>query len=449
MARLAGTLQAVLGRLPVLPVIVEVEPDAEAPVAQRLDHWSLPVLSESHFKRFGTFATYAPLNKAFALLDVEGVRSVHYDYPVHIWPFGDRLVQLREATGQLRQNAFWAFPTRQQRLIGARKARKQGRVEGWFGTEDVFTRLGADVAHARGNDGSTRLVCVIDTGIQRRHPAFRGTRLTARSAATGLPPLVDSSGHGTWCAASIGAKPIVSPNGIPTRGLTTAALLAIRALYTPMGMGKNSDILTAIQMAIDAGADVISMSLGSDLPDGYKLAEDLTVRALDEAIEQGIKVVVAAGNSGQHGEQTIGTPAVGPDVLTVGAVSMLDNGQRSFYSSYGPTPDGRPGIDVAAPGGGRATAEAEPSEYILAPSSGLMDALFNGFDGFAPSMGTSMATPFVAAIVALWDEYWEEQTGDRFTQADLHALAAKAGPVQLNPETGHGEIHYSWIDAAV
>ena len=108
-----------------------------------------------------------------------------------------------------------------------------------------------------------------------------------------------------------------------------------------------------------------------------------TSQAIQRAVNAGIVVAVAAGNAGP-GTCTVGTPGAAPAALTVGA--MTDLGPGGFYlasfSSRGPTADGRIKPDVVAPG------------------VSVTSAAANTTSGYSIYSGTSMATPFVAGVVA-------------------------------------------------
>jgi serine protease AprX len=111
---------------------------------------------------------------------------------------------------------------------------------------------------------------------------------------------------------------------------------------------------------------------------------DSTSLAVNNAYNSGIVVCVAAGNSGPA-KYTIGSPGAADKALTVAA--MADAGEMgynlAYFSSRGPTADGRTKPDIAAPGYNITAAEA------------------NSTNGYIQHSGTSMATPFTAGTVAL------------------------------------------------
>ncbi|NOX19099.1 MAG: S8 family serine peptidase [Chlorobi bacterium] len=151
----------------------------------------------------------------------------------------------------------------------------------------------------------------------------------------------------------------------------------------------------ALEWADDRGVDVTSTSLGYlsfDPPyDGYTW-EDMDGNtavitiAADLAVKKGIVVVNSAGNEGYNAtHNTLGAPADGDSVITVGAVTS--SGSRSSFSSVGNTVDGRIKPDVMAMGS---------SVTVASPYSAT---------GYTTSSGTSFSCPLAAGVAALILEY--------------------------------------------
>jgi subtilisin family serine protease len=150
------------------------------------------------------------------------------------------------------------------------------------------------------NAGTGRVVAVLDTGVNTKHPDFRpvvaGTKFVACKDATGrgvADGCADRSGHGTHVAGTVAA------NG-KIRGVAPAAqLMAIKVCGT---WCWGDDVARAIRWAADNKADIISMSLS-----GGGLSEDERL-AIDHATVRDVLVVAAAGNSGPN-LGSIGYPA--------------------------------------------------------------------------------------------------------------------------------------------
>lgn len=221
---------------------------------------------------------------------------------------------------------------------------------------DTMARPGAGVT-----------IAVLDTGVDARHPAFKGTPLRAIDATGEGGEASDSVGHGTWCAGAIGGFAVDTANS-PYMGLAVGcSILAIKVL-TSRGWGTDAMIARGIEIAISAKVDGISMSLGGagEMP--------RTRAAIELAKSAGIPITAAAGNEGPA-EGTVGYPGAYNSVECVGALTQAEPPTIARFSSRGSE------VDVCAPG-----------DLVYGPWA-------NG--RWTKVSGTSMATPLVAAARAL------------------------------------------------
>jgi subtilisin family serine protease len=250
--------------------------------------------------------------------------------------------------------------------------------------------------------GSGVVVSVLDTGIDASHAAFAGVDITQKDF-TGEGD-GDQHGHGTHCAGTIFGRA-----GANTRiGVAEGVTKALIGKVLGAEGGSSDQIVNAIQWAVSNGANVISMSLGMDFPG---LVEELirrgfppalaTSRALEayranvqlferlaalvrvqEAFTQTTVIVAAAGNESERNQNPdfelgVSPPAVSEGIISVAAIQQGTPGfSIASFSNTGATVAG-PGVNVlsARPGGGHVSMN-----------------------------GTSMATPHVAGVAALWAE---------------------------------------------
>lgn len=220
-------------------------------------------------------------------------------------------------------------------------------------------------------------VAVLDTGMDLRHPDFRGRSITARSFVAGTDAQ-DRHGHGTHCiGTSCGSRDV---NGRRYGVASDAAIFAGKVLGDT-GSGSTQGILAGIEWAISNGCHVISMSLGNTLATPSPAYEAVGRRAL----QNGCLIVAAAGNHRQSAPNppgVVGQPANSQSILAVGAI---DSQLRlaPFSCTSGGVAGGN--VDLAGPG---------VAVYSSVPMSRR----------YAVFSGTSMATPHVAGITALYAE---------------------------------------------
>jgi serine protease AprX len=290
----------------------------------------------------------------------------------------------------------------------------------WFGV----TGARADFGFTGDGDGkpdsftpADNTIAIVDTGIDSGHVELNGGKVIGwvdfvNNRATPY----DDEGHGTHVASIAAGKPVDSSGGVAPG----AALVGVKVLDS-RGSGSMSRVAQGIDWCVQNrtvyGIRVINISLGST---GSSDGTDVVSRSADAAVAAGITVVVAAGNEGPQ-TRTVGSPAAARGVIAVGAVADPDAGgvYVPSFSSRGPTADGRVKPDIVAPGVNISAAKA------------------NSTNGYVTFSGTSMATPFVAGVVALM----LEETPTR-TPADVYSgitqTARDFGPPGLDSDYGYG-----------
>jgi subtilisin family serine protease len=184
----------------------------------------------------------------------------------------------------------------------------------------------------------------------------------------------DDIGHGTFVSGVIAA----ASNNIGIVGVARNVRVMPIKVLDCYGSGDSIATARGILYAAHNGARVINLSLG-----GVKDAQ-VVVDAINEATNDGVLVVAAAGNDGKG---TVSFPARLPNVLAVAATSIANAGQRASFSNWGPE------IDVAAVGEDVVgTLPASRCGYLLP----CLDA-----GPYARGDGTSFSTPQVSGLAAL------------------------------------------------
>ncbi|MFM8287580.1 MAG: S8 family serine peptidase [Planctomycetaceae bacterium] len=247
--------------------------------------------------------------------------------------------------------------------------------------------------------GRNTKVAVLDTGLDLNHPDFVGRSVTSQSFVTG-ETVQDRVGHGTHCAGTVGGRRAPTSAGRRYGCASACQLFVGKVLGGPNGRGSDSGILAGINWAIVNGCQIISMSLGAPVLPGDTFSptyEAVAKRALHAT--PGTLIVVAAGNDSRNpatGQRLnpprpVSRPANCPSILAVGAIDP--DLRVAPFSNGGVNGEGG-GVDIVGPGVGVYSSYPIPS-----PPGGPAAA------GYHVLSGTSMATPHVAGIAALWREY--------------------------------------------
>ncbi len=250
------------------------------------------------------------------------------------------------------------------------------------GSETTATwGLAATLVPGSKYSGKKVKVAVLDTGFDLKHPDFPSRSVTAVSFVPGAKPQ-DGHGHGTHCiGTACGPKEPFHP---PRYGIAWGASILAGKVLDDNGGGADGGILAGIEWALAQGARVISMSLGAEITVDTPFSEVFEAVG-QRALAGGALIVAAAGNGSDRRQgwyAPVGHPANCPSILAVGAVDVKT--QPANFSNRGLVPAGGQ-VDLAGPG----------VDVLSAFPMPLRSRRLSG---------TSMATPHVAGLAALWAE---------------------------------------------
>ncbi|HKN84500.1 MAG TPA: S8 family peptidase [Pyrinomonadaceae bacterium] len=205
---------------------------------------------------------------------------------------------------------------------------------------------------------------IIDTGIRATHTQFGGRVISGFTAINDGLGTNDGNGHGTHVAGTVGGS---------TYGVAkNVTLVAVRVLDSS-GSGTNSGVISGVDFVTSdhqAGQPAVAnMSLGGGLSSALDTA-------VTNSINDGVTYSIAAGNSNADACTT--SPADVPSAITVGATTISD--ARASFSNFGTC------VDIFAPGNN------------ITSSWNTSDTATNTISG------TSMATPHVTGVAALFLE---------------------------------------------
>ncbi|MBO8156562.1 MAG: S8 family serine peptidase [Bacillaceae bacterium] len=292
----------------------------------------------------------------------------------------------------------------------------------WFGTSKA--RMDFDVeGDLDGNPNSYTkddvVIAVIDTGIDGSHVDLDDGKVIGwKDYVKGQSTPYDDNGHGTHVAGIIAGEG--EGNGNYEGVASGAALVGIKVLDRN-GSGSMSDVTAGIDWAVQNkdtyGIEILNLSLGTSASsDGT----DSTSQAINNAVDQGLVAVVAAGNSGP-GTYTIGSPGAAEKAITVGAGADVGEGGYFLadFSSRGYTADNRIKPDIVSAG-----------YNIMAPEA-------NSTNGYVQYSGTSMATPFTAGTIALMLDHNPSLSPSQ-VENHLYGTAIDWGPAGKDIDYGYG-----------
>ncbi len=325
----------------------------------------------------------------------------------------ERLATLGAALVRVPAGQEVAYQHKLQALAGVRYVEPNYRVQADLVPNDTRwseqygpVRVQAPSAWDLTTGSPAVILAIVDSGLDASHPEFAGRVLPGYDFVERDTTPQDACGHGTHVAG------IAAARGNNAEGIAGIAwevqILPLRVLDATCS-GTVADVAEGIVAAVERGARVINLSLGTSR------ASTLLENATFYAYTHGAAVIAAAGNMTWN--PALAYPARYDWVLAVGASDVSD--QRWSGSAYGPELDlMAPGVDILS------TLPLGPNAYGKAP-------------GYDTLTGTSMAAPHVAGAAALLASSLQFDSPDKIYEA-LTETALDLGDPGWDQFTGHG-----------
>ena len=222
--------------------------------------------------------------------------------------------------------------------------------------------IGTSIPYQSGFDGSGIVVSIIDTGIDLNHPDLEGKIIGGYDFVDNDEMPEDTNGHGTQVAG------IIAANG-NLKGIAPNSKILMYKVSEDGESVPSHLIIKAIEKSIEDGADIINISLG------INQTNTKIDQAVNKAVKNNIFVVTAAGNFGPE-LNTIGSPGINPNAITVGATfNNVTNSLVSTFEIEGKT------FNVFPMVGTQSLTEPITSQIIFGKYGRVHDLLENNFEG--------------------------------------------------------------------
>ncbi|NND76277.1 MAG: S8 family serine peptidase [Ilumatobacter sp.] len=310
---------------------------------------------------------------------------------------------------------------------------------------DVAHQIGADDLWAAGYTGGGVDVAVIDTGVAPINELsttniFVGPDLSLEGGVDGVAGL-DTYGHGTHMVGIIagrtpGADPLAPSPGDFVGIAPDAGIVSVKVADNT-GAVDVSQVIAAIDWVVQHrqhdGLDIRVLNLSYNNTSTQSPSEDPLSKAIENAWNHGIVVVVSSGNEGRSAKG-LASPATNPYVIAVSSVRLDDDADPTWtLPSWAPSGDGVRNPDVLAPGQSLLSLRNPGSRVDVEHP----DARHAADDRLFAGSGTSQSAAVVSGAAALLIDQRPDLTPDQVK----HLLTASAITLEKNPKhQGHGVI---------
>ena len=244
-------------------------------------------------------------------------------------------------------------------------------------------------------NGQGIMVCIVDSGIDLTHPDLRHLELDGwKDFVNSKETVYDDHGHGTMMAGIMSAK-----GGLT--GVANGVSLLVAKALSEEGTGSDEIVSEAINWCRNNQADIISLSLGGApgiIPS--LISGDLVEESVNDALDEGIYVIAAAGNDGEEEtDEDVDSPCNVENVICVGGVGI----EGTIWSG---SSKGSNDFQIFPPKLARQDPDKKPELVAPAESIPVLVSTNKGENEptestYGTASGTSAATVYVSSAIAL------------------------------------------------
>ena len=244
-------------------------------------------------------------------------------------------------------------------------------------------------------NGQGIIVCIVDSGIDLTHPDLRHLELNGwKDFVNSKETVYDDHGHGTMMAGIMSAK-----GGLT--GVANGVSLLVAKALSEEGTGSDEIVSEAINWCRNNQADIISLSLGGApgiIPS--LISGDLVEESVNDALDEGIYVIAAAGNDGEEEtDEDVDSPCNVENVICVGGVGI----EGTIWSG---SSKGSNDFQIFPPKLARQDPDKKPELVAPAESIPVLVSTNKGENEptestYGTASGTSAATVYVSSAIAL------------------------------------------------
>lgn len=448
------------------PIIIKTAPGSTAAVARDYRQYELTqrAPSRSRFMSVGSSVIAPNIGPIANLLATEfstpltlyGVFQ-KFNYIVGAWSGNDimdiaddsRVLQVWNDRIDKRiltyEKLYIPYPVADEAYTYSVVSGRNGQRMYFTSLQEIRHLVGADVANQKGYNGAGVNAVVADTGGARHNPMLHN--MIKQTAIPGIH--VDENGHGSWVASALAGKeakdhvfslsnqgkpPVINQGMAPGSNLTQ-----IKCLGFVVGQGSDSMLLRSLHMALGDKADVLNVSWGGSITSAEP-QDDPFYDPMQVLMDSNTIVSAASGDSGPNAG-TCDTPGALPNVLSVGSINAVSNGQP--YGAAGEVSD----FSSRGPAWGEIRPDTVSYGAIVDGAiTPVLDASYTHVvHQYQALAGTSQAAPVVSGLMAIMKQIYRQKVKKELNLVEVKTMLSQMGHAKSNAD-GWGLLTYGMIE---